>query len=190
MGFGAAEAELPQGRLIQIQRVLSTKIISEWTFLVVLGNCQLSGGGHEGQLGFTRVLLKAVLLHQWVQSAGWVWSQSTCARCSAPRRLQLRPWRLKRRAMCTSIFFSMTPLPLRTGARWRPNERHSAEGILRQLSIPSRLPRIPTPDQPRAHPHTHPAPQLSGRRSIIAPTRRFQSASLHPGRKQSRSFRL
>src|SRR5215831_11045568 len=109
---------------------------------VVLVNCQLVGGAHEGQPGFTLVFAKAVLVHQWVQSVGWVWSQSSCARCSAPRRVQLRPWRLKRRPTCTSIFFSMTPLPHRTVARRRPNERRSGEGMLCQLSIPSRLPRM------------------------------------------------
>src|SRR5689334_21937131 len=49
---------------------------------VVLVNCQLAGGAHEGQPGFTLVFAKAVLLHQWIQSVGWVWSQSSCARCS------------------------------------------------------------------------------------------------------------
>jgi hypothetical protein len=37
---------------------------------VVLVNCQLGGGADEGQPGFTLVLLKAVIVHQWVQSAG------------------------------------------------------------------------------------------------------------------------
>ena len=44
---------------------------------VVLVNCQLVGGAHEGQPGFTLVFAKAVLLHQWVQSAGLFWSQSS-----------------------------------------------------------------------------------------------------------------
>src|SRR6516225_9425052 len=107
-----------------------------------VGQLSVGGGAHEGQPGLTLVFAKAVSLHQWVQSVGWVWSQSSCARCSAPRRVQLRPWRLKRRPTCTSIFFSMTPLPLRTGARRRPNERRSDQGMLCQLSIPSRLPRM------------------------------------------------
>jgi hypothetical protein len=38
--------------------------------MVVLVNCQLVGGAHEGQPGFTLILVKAVLLHQWVQSVG------------------------------------------------------------------------------------------------------------------------
>src|SRR4030095_2723412 len=104
---------------------------------LVLVNCQLVGGAHEGQPGFTLVFVKAVLLHQWVQSAGLFLSQSNWAKCSAPRRVQQRSWRLKRRAMCTSMFFSITPLPLRTGASLRPMERRSEEGIKCQLSIRS-----------------------------------------------------
>ena len=40
------------------------------TSRVVLVNCQLEGGADEGQPGFTFVLAKAVLSHQWFQSAG------------------------------------------------------------------------------------------------------------------------
>jgi hypothetical protein len=45
-------------------------------------------------------------------------------------------------ANVTSMFFSITPLPLRTGARRRPIERRKRAGISHQLSIPSRLPRM------------------------------------------------
>jgi hypothetical protein len=37
------------------------------------------------------------------------------------------------------MFFSITPLPLRTGAILRPIERRSLAGMSRQLSMPSRL---------------------------------------------------
>ena len=36
----------------------------------MLVNCQFDGRAHEDQPGFTLTLLKAVLLHQWVESVG------------------------------------------------------------------------------------------------------------------------
>ena len=44
---------------------------------VVLVNCQLGAGAHEGQPGFTLVFAKAVLVHQWIQSARLFRSQSS-----------------------------------------------------------------------------------------------------------------
>ena len=58
----------------QDQAFMGTRITrqssQQFDWPVVLVNCQLVGGAHEGQPGFTLILLKAVLLHQWVQSAG------------------------------------------------------------------------------------------------------------------------
>jgi hypothetical protein len=45
-----------------------------------------------------------------------------------PRRFE-RPWRLKRRLICTSMSFQSPPLPARTGASLRPTERRSAAGM-------------------------------------------------------------
>jgi len=66
--------------------------------------------------------------HPWVQAWGWA---SSCPRArsrSARSGCPLRPWRLKRRWMCTSMFFSTAPEPLWTGAGVRPRPRRRAAG--------------------------------------------------------------
>jgi hypothetical protein len=71
---------------------------------------------------------------------GWGWA-SSCWRArsrSARRGCQLRPWRLKRRLMCTSMFFSTAPEPALTKGGVRPRLRRRAAGICRQASMPWR----------------------------------------------------
>ena len=102
----------------------------------MLVNCQLVGEAHEGQPGFTLVLLKggfAPRMHLEKEQLSEV--LSAVATPTAPLALEAT-------ADPHFEFFSMTPLPLRTGASKRPKERRSEVGIKCQLSMPSRLPKM------------------------------------------------
>ena len=117
----ASSARLEPPDELTVNRIVSlTQVIVKLEFPrifpdVVLVNCQFDGRAHEDQPGFTLTLPKAVCSSSGSNRWGDFGARAVSEMFGA-LRLQLRPWRLKRRPVRTSIFFSMTPLPLRTGA--------------------------------------------------------------------------